>query len=333
LFAAVKSQSNASMARRSHRSPIPLPRGAAKFVVLANLVVAGLLGGWYVFQPAPRQQEVRRLVANAFERDKHVSVLDVAWDVWQLYYAQSAAGTIAPGDRSLVYGGQPRPLHVGESAAAFRVLVNRGYVVGYSDALGNPLWAAYRVPDLATLPRSAPRPDKFEVDRRTSARVASDAYAGSGYDRGHLAPNYAIASRHGAPAQRETFLMSNITPQLRALNAGLWRELEMKIATSYPARYGEVWVLTGPVFGGQPRRLQGTVAVPEAFFLIVIDEHEGRLRTLALLVPQEAPPSADPDRYLTTIDEIQRRTGLDFLAELDDRAERQVEQARAARLW
>lgn len=92
-------------------------------------------------------------------------------------------------------------------------------------------------------------------------------------------------------------------------------------------------MLTGPVFGGQPRQLRGAVAVPEAFFLIVVDEHEGRLRTLALIVPQEAPPSADPNRYLTTIDEIQRRTGLDFLAELDDGAEQQVEQMRAARLW
>jgi endonuclease G len=65
----------------------------------------------------------------------------------------------------------------------------------------------------------------------------------------------------------------------------------------------------------------------------VVDENEGRLRTLALLVPQEVPASADPERYLTTIDEIQRRTGLDFLAELDDASERQVEQVRAARLW
>jgi endonuclease G len=75
------------------------------------------------------------------------------------------------------------------------------------------------------------------------------------------------------------------------------------------------------------------VAVPEAFFLIVIDEHEGKLRTLALIVPQEAPPDAEPERYLTRIDEIQRHTGLDFLSELDDGAEQPVEAQRAAQLW
>jgi endonuclease G len=311
---------------------LPVPRGAARFFLFLNLAVAGLLGGWFVFQPEPRQREVRRLVENAFEQQKNVTALDIAWDLWQLYYADSATGRIATGDKTLVYGGAPRP-STGANAPSFRVLTNQGYAVGYSDALGNPVWAAYRVRDLARLPTPAARPDKFEVDRRTAARVAPDDYANSGFDRGHMAPNYAIATRYGTAAQRETFLMSNITPQLHSLNAGLWKELEQKIATSYPARYAEVWVLTGPVFGATPKKLRGGVAVPEAFFLIVIDENEGKLRTLAFIVPQEAPTSADPERYLTSIDEIQRRTGLDFLSELDDVAEKQVEVQRASRVW
>jgi endonuclease G len=75
------------------------------------------------------------------------------------------------------------------------------------------------------------------------------------------------------------------------------------------------------------------VAVPEGFFLIVIDESEGKLRTLAFIVPQEAPTSANPEHYLTSIDEIQQRTGLNFLSELDDAAEKQVEAQRASRVW
>ena len=321
------------MARRSKRSSFPLPRAAARWLFGLNLVVATVLGGWYLTQPDTRQREVRQLVQNAFEREKRVSALDVAWDVWQLYYARSAVGQIAPGDKSAVYGGAPRTLHDAPGAAGLRVLVNEGYVVGYSDAYGGPLWAAYRVRDLPTLPRPASRPEKFEMDRRTAARVKPEEYSGSGYDRGHLAPNYAIATRYGTKAQRETFLMSNITPQLHRLNAGLWRELEMKIATSYPARYSEVWVLTGPVFGDNPRRLRGGVVVPDAFFLIVIDESEGKLRTLALIVPQEAPANAEPSSYLTSIETIQRRTGLDFLSEIEDAAEREIEAALAKRVW
>ncbi len=300
-----------------------------KWFLWLNLAVALGIGGWYLAQPEPRQQEVARLVQNAFERNKRVSAFDVAWDIWQLYYADSATGTIAEGDKTIVYGGAPRA----EGASAFRVLTNQAYAVGYSDTLGNPVWAAYRVADMKTVPAARPRPDRFEVDRRTVARISHDDYTGSGYDRGHMAPNHAIATRHGEAAQRETFLMSNIVPQLHELNAGLWKTLEMKIASSYPARYGEVWVITGPIFGTQPPRLRGRVAVPEAFYLIIIDEIEGRLRTLAFIIPQEEARGSEAARYLTTIAEIQHRTGLDFLHELEDESERSIEAQRASRVW
>lgn len=317
--------------RRQRPVRVPLPPAVARWLVILNLACALVIGGWYGLQPAPRQAEVRRLVENAFARDKHVTFFDIGWDIWQLYYADSATGRVAPGDKTILYGGVPEV--AAGAGPAVRVLTNRGYVAGYSDELGNPLWAAYRVGDLERIPTPPARPEKFEVDRRTAARVRPEAYSGSGYDRGHLAPNHAIATRHGAAAQRETFLMSNITPQRHALNAGLWQELERRIATSYPARYGEVWVIVGPVFGPQPKKLRDAVAVPEAFFKIIIDENEGRLRTLAFLVPQEAPADTDPARYLTTIDEIERRTGLDFLREIEDAAEAQIEARRAERVW
>ena len=319
------------MARRSHRSVRSFPRIRNWFVGL-NLAVAVVLGSWYALQPANRQQEVGRLVESAFASDKHVSAFDVAWDVWQLYYADSAKGQVAAGDKAIVYGGVP--IRTGLAAGIpLRILRNRGYVVGYNDDTGNPAWVAYRMKDIGSLPRPAARPEKFELDRRTAARVSPDDYTGSGYDRGHLAPNYAIATRFGDEAQRETFLMSNITPQLHSLNAGLWKELEFKIATSYPARYEEVWTFAGPIFGDQPKRLRGRVVVPEAFFMIIVDEHEGKLRTLAFIIPQQAPPTASPNGYLTSVSEIQRRTQLNFLPELEDTAEWEVEQQAAGRVW
>ncbi len=317
------------MVRRSKKIRASRLLRLGKFLLWLNVAAALALGGWYLAQPEPRQQEVARLVGNAFAQQKHVAPLDVAWDLWQLYYADSAVGAVAPGDKSIVYGGVPQA----GGLVTQRVLRNQAYLVGYSETLANPLWAAYRVVDLKRIPDSPPRPERFETDARTMARVAAADYTGSGYDRGHLAPNYAIATRYGEAAQRETFLMSNITPQRHALNAGLWKELEMKIATSYPARYGEVWVLTGPIFSAGPQKLRGGVAVPEAFFLIVIDETESRLRTQAFIIPQETPAGSVANAFLVSIDEIERRTGLDFLHEIEDEDERAVEAQRASRLW
>lgn len=315
------------MARRpTSRSAVPRSFRRTKAFVVANLLVWAGIGAWYVVQPAERQADVRRLVGNAFDSRKDVTAFDVAWDLWQLYASEDYVPGLPAGDRTHVYAGAPT------APQAVRVLVNTGYVVGYSDALGLPLWAAYRAPD-GDFAEAPPRPDSFAVDARTSARITSDDYARSGYDRGHMAPNHAIALRHGREGQLETFLMSNIAPQRHPLNAGPWEALERRIAANYPARFGEVWVIAGPVLGDRPERLRGRVAVPEAFFMVIVDETEGRLRAQAFLFPQDTPERAPPAAHLTTIDEIERRTGLDLLHELADEVETALEARRAARVW
>lgn len=300
-----------------------------KAFVIANLALWGVIGGWYLFQPAERQRDVARLLANSLDARKKISAFDVAWDLWQLYYAQDLVAAKLPRDEAFAYGGLPR---VTGLRPAYRTLRNTGYLAGYSDDLGNPLFAAYHVADLE-LQDPPPRPDRFSIDLRTTARISPDAYVGTGYDRGHLAPNHAIATRHGAAAQAETFWMSNIIPQRHALNAGPWKRLEQRIATNYPGRFGEVWVFAGPVFADKPAWLKPGLALPEACFMIIVDEFEGKLRALAFLFPQETPAEAPLDQYLTTIDEIERRTGLDFFAALDDPAEAAFEAGRAERAW
>lgn len=313
----------------ARRSSIPRSLRRTKAFLVANLVLWAAIGGWYLFQPTPRQQEILHLVGNLFDKQKQITAFDVAWDLWQLYAGDAFVRAPLPGDRTHLYGGLPQPVNF--SGGDIRVLTNTSYVVGYSDPLGNPVWAAYRLKDV-TLMSAPPRPDSFTMDRRTVARIEPSDYARSDYDRGHLAPNYGIATRYGKQGQEETFRMSNITPQKHGLNAGLWRSLEEKIATSYPGRFEEVWVLAGPVFGPNPAKLKQRVAVPEAFYMIIVDESDGRVRTQAFLFPQEQ-SRAELNRYLVTIDEIERRTGLDFLPALPDDAETALEARLPARAW
>ena len=311
--------------KSSKRSRVPRGLRRTRAFFLANLILWGSLGVWFALQSEARRVEVSQLVRNAIDGRKQITAFDVAWDLWQLYYSPDFVGAVATGDKTHIYGGAPRSQPV-------RLLVNAGYVVGYSDELGNPRWAAYRVVDAE--PREAPpRPDTFAVDPRTAARIEPEVYTRSGYDRGHLAPNHVIATRYGAQAQAETFLMSNITPQRHELNGGLWRQLEQRIATSYAGRFGEVWVLAGPVFGANSERLRRRVAVPEACYMIIVDESDGRVRAAAFLFPQTLPADAELGDYLVNIDEIERRTGLDFLSELPDPAESALEAGKLGRVW
>jgi endonuclease G len=211
------------------------------------------------------------------------------------------------------------------------ILESTGFIVGYDDDRNNPAWVSYRIFEMATLD-SGQRPRRFKEDPRTLSKVTHEAYTRSGFDRGHMAPNYAIATRYGREAQFETFLMSNIVPQSPELNQGPWRKLEEMIS-GYAQKYDEVWVVTGPLYDDRPEYIGPEVEVPDGFFKIVVDETPSGLRVLAFNFPQDVQRRDNPARFLTTVDAIEELSGLDFFSELPDDVEERVEGVRGARLW
>jgi endonuclease G len=228
------------------------------------------------------------------------------------------------------YAGMPR------TTAAFpdqlTVLTNMGYVVGYSESKKDPVWVCYRLSHVGSL-KAPPRPQQFTVDSRTVARVRPADYTGSGYDRGHLAPNYAIAICYGSAAQLETFLMSNILPQKPNLNRRIWERLEQVEIKEYAQRFKAVWVIVGPVFDAQPPRLRSGVAVPKACYKIIVQEENGQPRVLAFVMPQDVTGSEQLGLFLTTVRAIEDETGLDFLNELPRELQDKVESERASQIW
>ena len=215
------------------------------------------------------------------------------------------------------------------------VLENRGYVTGYSESMRNPMWVTYRIFDVPKLEQRVigPRKSRFAVDTRTKAQVSHNDYTHSGYDRGHMAPNYGIATRYGREAQLETFLMSNVIAQNSLVNRHLWKDLEMRVAKRYGRYFGEVWVITGPVFQGEIKKLDSGVPVPSAYYKIMVDEHHGELRALAFMVPRYVPPYTRIKTCLVSIDKIEELTDLDFFPDLPEDTEAELESERATRLW
>ncbi|WP_174787792.1 DNA/RNA non-specific endonuclease [Halovibrio variabilis] len=216
-----------------------------------------------------------------------------------------------------------------------RVLRNDGYLVGWSDVRVNPLWVSYQVAVVDDSSIGA-RPN-FQTDWRTLWPVGTNSYAGSGYDRGHLAPNYAIAAVHGRSAQVDTFLMSNMTPQRPNLNRQLWQRLEEAVMDHFAPRFDRLQVITGPVF---PEHFMdnvfnrvGLVEVPEAFYKIIVVPHSEGPLALAFIMPQDVRGNEPLDDYLVTIDEIEARTGLNFFPDLTPAMEAVLEGERRTQGW
>jgi len=233
-------------------------------------------------------------------------------------------------DERLVFGGAPRPGPGAGAEVQCTVLKNQGYIVGYSESRRDPLWAAYRVFHTEH-PFDIPRPAGFATDTRTAARVRETDYAKSGYDRGHMAPNSDIMREWGKEAQLETFLLSNICPQAPELNERVWERLEAD-ERKYADTCAEVWVIDGPIFaelnGGQTPRLASGIAVPSAFYKILIDEEGqagGKPRIFSVIMPQEVKGTELPQQFLTTVAEIERETHLEFFWKMDPQTRGELE--------
>jgi len=231
----------------------------------------------------------------------------------------------------VTFAGIPR--RVGAPAPTdIRVLDRGEFLVGWSDSLRHPVWCAYHV--VPEAPYTIDRRPGFSRDRELAAAPAATDYQNTGFDRGHLAPNHAIASRYGEAAQKRTFLMSNVAPQKPALNRGVWRNLEQRIADLWPARWGELWVIVGALPSKNGEKLSGTnIDVPSAFYQIVVAQSGYDVRALATIFEADERWNAWPTRALVSIDELEELSGLDFLSDLPDFIQAPLEAELPSRLW
>ncbi|NOQ76806.1 MAG: DNA/RNA non-specific endonuclease [Methylococcaceae bacterium] len=234
------------------------------------------------------------------------------------------------------YKGLPQTQNWQQPFHWFRTLRNDAFMLGYSDLRGNPLWVSYKINSVNPKAKRLSRPQRFSKDWRTVNPVNHQDYLHSGYDRGHMAPNYAISRLYGKQAQLDTFLMSNISPQKPKLNQKLWQRLE-RVEINYFTQLGkDLWVYTGPIFDSKIQRLKNAwnVEIPDAFYKIyALPATTGKPKLLAFLIPQQVKGNEPLTRFLTTVDEIERLTGLDFFTDLPDKLENKLESKINSAQW
>lgn len=205
-------------------------------------------------------------------------------------------------------------------------------------ALGVPEWVAYEI-----------KPFKAKRQRLVSPKLwisepgfPTDAsYRNSRFSRGQMCPNF-IAGRLGANAYWNTHTIRNACPQFPAFGRGIWLDLE-KFTAQWADKSGQsVWVICGPVFMQMARLSwigeRKDVAVPDAFYKIIVREIKGQLDVLAFWYPHLEKKYSQKGpyhhaKYLVSVNYIELLTGLDFFADLDDKSEERIESRKPTRLW
>ena len=330
-----KNTTTAVKRRKKGKKVGPLRRFMRRFAVSLFLswILLSLVGVWYVSHPwqwiSDNRDDWPRFVTGPLEYfgDRAKMLADGLGLVGQdaVYDFDEL-----PPSGSVFFAGPP--VRTGPPAVADVQTIDRGnFVVGWSPSLKHPLWVAYHVP--AEKAYEAGKRPPFRADPSASGSPVASAYKGTGYDRGHMAPNHAIATRFGTEAQKDTFYMSNISPQKPGLNRGPWREVEHRIADLWTAKYGEIWVIVGCVPGNPEDRLPSGIDVPKAYWQLVVCQATDGVRALALYMPKDIPFSAFPVHNIVTIDELEGLTGLDLLADLPNFLEKPLEAHLPTRLW
>ena len=323
------------MARKKSRKRTRSRRLALKIGVAAVVafVAWAIVGVWYVHHPRAwlaqnRESWPRVLTAPLLWIGNPVGDLTDALD-WTGHDAVYEYDSDAPAG-SVLFAGAPR--RVGAPAPDDLRVLDRGeFLVGWSDRLRHPVWCAYHVPrqakfDVGTRP-------SFRKDRSVAAAPSPSDYTRSGYDRGHMVPNYAIVTRFGEEARRRTFLMTNIAPQSPALNRGVWRELEHRIADLWTARYGEIWVVVGCISSGNETVSGTNIDVPNAFYQVILAQEGMDVRVLATVFDQDVAWGAWAARSIVSVDELEKMTGLDFNPDLPAFIQDPLEADLPTRLW
>lgn len=231
-----------------------------------------------------------------------------------------------------------------KSSQSFQLVKHLALALGYAEEHEQAAWVQHVViPEVEFA--NVSRTNDFRTDSlvKTGTAVETDYFLkevmpdgelkfdGFGYDRGHLAPSADF--RWSQKALSESYFYSNMSPQKPEFNRERWAELESWIRTYVIDFQEPVFVVTGPILkDGLPTQGENKVSIPAQFYKIVLDLTGDEKKAIAFLMPNDhcAYPVSG---YVTSVDEIEKLTGLDFFSSLDDAEESKLESMNSMDNW
>jgi endonuclease G len=190
------------------------------------------------------------------------------------------------------------------------------YSLSYIEEYEQAEWVAYELTKSSIQVPNVPRSSRYNPDYEVKTRSAFHRdYSNSGFTRGHLAPAGDMAFNE--KAMEQSFFMSNMSPQKRKFNNGIWRELEEQ-TRDWAYKNKKLYIVTGPVLIGIDDYIgENRVAVPKRFYKVLLDLNGNERKGIGFVMSNEM--SNDPlQEFAVSIDSVENLTGLNFFNGLMD---------------
>jgi endonuclease G len=121
----------------------------------------------------------------------------------------------------------------------------------------------------------------------------------------------------------ESFFLSNMVPQVPNHNRGIWKQLETFVR-KWVAEGKDIYVISGTVYAqGYQTIGVNRVGIPTHMWKVVVDRKGSK--SIAFLFPNAPLPVQDLPKFATSIDEIERVTGINFMPQLTKAQEAKLE--------
>jgi endonuclease G len=161
------------------------------------------------------------------------------------------------------------PYGFAQTARPAQPICREAYLVAYDAPVKIPAYVAYTL-----LPQNAlgcwPRTNAFVADQSLGGTGARpDDYAGTGYDKGHAAPDGDLS--WSQQVEYESFLMTNMYPQHGSLNRGIWKLLETSVRGWSVQLNQPFTIYVGALYGAGNEFIGNGVIVPHGYYKIVIN--------------------------------------------------------------
>jgi endonuclease G len=191
------------------------------------------------------------------------------------------------------------------------IVAHKAFVLKHDNNAKIPVWVAYTLTPQHS-EGTIGRQNDFKHDTLIpiGERAELNDYRNSGYDKGHLANNADMAWE--LDVDQDSFLLSNMAPQLHAFNAGIWEELEENVRGWAFNRQHTMLVYDGPIYNKSDKTIgDDHVVVPHAFYKIVVDTQTNEV--MAFIFPHQAISiKADMTPYLVSVYDVEKATGVTF---------------------
>jgi endonuclease G len=211
-------------------------------------------------------------------------------------------------------------------------MVKPQYVMSYSNKTHTANWVSWQLNK--SWIGTADRQDNFRPDDALPAawyKVRPNDYTGSGYDRGHIAPS-ADRTRNEAD-NSNTFLMTNMMPQVPELNRGVWSDLEEYCREL--VQQGKELFVAGPMGKNGSIGKKEKIAVPaKNWKVIVVLDRSGlgmqgvtaKTRTIAVMMPNDASVNGKGWKsFRVPVKQVERETGLNFFSNVPSQVQQVIE--------